>query len=69
MPLFRATQEALNNIAQHAEASLAWVRLATSSGDAAYLTIRDNGQALTWRPLAAAGPIGPLWAETDARAH
>ncbi|MBK9715100.1 MAG: GAF domain-containing protein [Kouleothrix sp.] len=58
LPLFRATQEALNNIAQHAEASLAWVRLDTSSGDAAHLTIRDNGQGFDVATLAAAGRSG-----------
>ena len=27
LPLFRVVQEALNNVVQHAEASLAWVQL------------------------------------------
>jgi signal transduction histidine kinase len=58
LPIFRAVQEALTNIAQHAAASLAWVRLDTRSGDRMYLTIRDNGQGFDLATLATAGRSG-----------
>ena len=58
LPIFRVVQEALNNVAQHAEASLAWVHLDTSNGDTAHLAIRDNGQGFDVATLAGAGRSG-----------
>jgi len=58
LPIFRVVQEALNNSAQHAAASLAWVRLDTTNGDTVRLTIRDNGQGFDVATLAAAGRSG-----------
>lgn len=43
--LFRITQEALTNIARHAEATAAWVSLKVSGG-AIQLEIADNGRGL-----------------------
>jgi signal transduction histidine kinase len=43
--LYRIVQEALNNVARHAHASRAWVRLAEENGDLT-LEIRDNGVGL-----------------------
>jgi PAS domain S-box-containing protein len=57
LPLFRVVQEALNNVAQHAEASLAWVRLEAGE-DAIRLTIRDNGRGFDVASLAGAGRSG-----------
>ena len=59
LPLFRVVQEALNNVARHAEASLAWVRLETN-GDAVRLTIRDNGRGFDVAKLAGAGRSGHM---------
>ncbi|MCA9979589.1 MAG: GAF domain-containing protein [Anaerolineales bacterium] len=42
--LFRVVQEGLNNIAQHAQASLAWVVLGEAEGGGLVLTVRDNGR-------------------------
>jgi PAS domain S-box-containing protein len=42
--LFHIVQEALNNIAKHSLASLAWVELDLTDDKTATLTIRDNGQ-------------------------
>lgn len=44
LPIFRVIQEALNNVIQHAQASLAWVELAMDDDAAIRLTIRDNGK-------------------------
>lgn len=41
--LFRVVQEGLNNIAQHAQASLAWVLL-EQTAEGLVLTVRDNGR-------------------------
>ena len=43
--LFRIAQEALTNIARHAEATEAWVSL-TAKGDRIHLEISDNGRGL-----------------------
>ncbi len=59
LPLFRVIQEALNNVAQHAGASLAWVRLEAAE-DGITLTIRDNGRGLDVASLAGAGRSGHL---------
>ena len=47
MALFRVTQEALTNIAQHAHATQAWVTLEQHPGRV-QLTIRDDGQGFVW---------------------
>ena len=52
--LFRVIQEALNNVAQHARASLAWVEL-RAADEAVTLLIRDNGQGFDARDRRAAG--------------
>jgi PAS domain S-box-containing protein len=59
LPLFRVVQEALNNVAQHAEAGLAWVRLQASE-DTINLTIRDNGRGFDVASLSGAGRSGHL---------
>lgn len=41
--LFRVTQESLNNVVKHAQASQAWVELITGKNDTV-LTIRDDGR-------------------------
>lgn len=43
--LYRVTQEALTNIAKHAQATQVWVSL-SASADALTLSITDNGQGL-----------------------
>lgn len=58
--LFRVIQEALNNIAQHAQASLAWVSLAMAADQAITLTIRDNGQGFDVANLNLYGRSGHL---------
>jgi PAS domain S-box-containing protein len=58
LPLFRVVQEALNNVIQHAGASLAWVRL--DGGGAIHLTIRDNGRGFDVANLSRAGRSGHL---------
>jgi PAS domain S-box-containing protein len=59
LPLFRVVQEALNNVVQHAEASLAWVRLEATE-DAVTLTIRDNGRGFDVTMLSGGGRSGHL---------
>jgi PAS domain S-box-containing protein len=58
--LFRVIQEALNNIVQHAQASLAWVNLTLASDQAITLTIRDNGQGFDVASLNRSGRSGHL---------
>jgi signal transduction histidine kinase len=58
--LFRITQEALTNIARHAEAKAAWVELAVGE-EKVVLTITDNGkglQALPERKNPSLGMVG-----------
>lgn len=43
LPLFRMTQEGLNNIGQHAQASSALVRLSVDADGGVGLSVRDNG--------------------------
>ncbi len=50
--LYRVTQEALNNVARHAQADQAWVDLRLLPGQA-LLTVRDDGRGF------APGPLGP----------
>jgi PAS domain S-box-containing protein len=59
LPLFRVVQEALNNVAQHAGASLAWVRLVATE-DGVTVTIRDNGRGFDVTGLSRAGRSGHL---------
>ena len=40
--MFRVTQELMNNVAKHAQASNVWVKLAIADGKA-FLTVRDDG--------------------------
>ena len=47
--LFRVTQEALTNSAQHAQATQAWVTLEQYAVEVR-LTIRDDGQGFAWPP-------------------
>jgi PAS domain S-box-containing protein len=60
LPIFRIVQEALNNIALHAEASLAWVQLAHDDSANLSLNIRDNGQGFNLANLKEAGRQGHL---------
>jgi PAS domain S-box-containing protein len=50
--LYRVTQEALNNVARHAQADHAWVELSLLPGHAR-LTVKDDGRGFT------PGPLGP----------
>ena len=45
--LYRALQEALTNIAKHAQASQAWVELSFDDDDAVTLTVQDNGKGFS----------------------
>lgn len=57
--LFRIAQEALTNIARHAEASQAWVRLSADHAHL-HLTIEDNGRGLApgFRQAPSLGMVG-----------
>jgi signal transduction histidine kinase len=44
MALYRVAQEALSNIWQHSDASLAWLSVSFSA-DEVVVTVRDNGQS------------------------
>ena len=50
--LYRVTQEALNNVARHAQAAQAWVELRLLPGYA-LLTVKDDGRGFV------PGPLGP----------
>ena len=50
--LYRVTQEALNNVARHAQADHAWVEVRLLPGYA-HLTVKDDGRGF------APGPLGP----------
>jgi len=60
LPIFRTVQEALNNIALHAGASLAWVQLAHDESGGLSVSIRDNGQGFDLANLKEAGREGHL---------
>jgi signal transduction histidine kinase len=60
LPLFRVIQEGLNNITQHARASLAWVELAVSGDRGVTLTVRDNGRGFDVAAVAGNGRLGLL---------
>ncbi len=55
--LFRIIQEAINNIARHAQANHAWIRLALEQG-LARVVVRDDGRGFdVERTMAASGPL------------
>ena len=58
--LFHIVQEALNNVAKHSLASLAWVELDLTGDKAVTLTIRDNGRGFDPAKLPAAVRSGHL---------
>lgn len=60
LPIFRIVQEALNNIALHAKASLAWVQLKHDDSGVLSLIIRDNGQGFDLANLTEFGRQGHL---------
>jgi signal transduction histidine kinase len=60
LPLFRVVQEALNNIARHARASLVWLCLASADDRTLSLTIRDNGRGFDVATLPKVGRHGHL---------
>jgi signal transduction histidine kinase len=60
LPLFRVVQESLNNVAQHANASQAAVRLEIVDKERIKLTIRDNGQGFDVAILDRIGRTGHL---------
>jgi PAS domain S-box-containing protein len=60
LPIFRVVQEALNNIARHAGASLVWLCLASADDRTLSLTIRDNGQGFDVATLPKVGRQGHL---------
>ena len=60
-PLFRIIQEGLNNIGQHARASVVLVRLAVDAPDGVAVTVSDNGRgfdALRHVPIGHDGHFG-----------
>jgi signal transduction histidine kinase len=57
--LYRIVQEALNNVARHAHASEAVVRLA-QSGDGVALEVEDNGRGLPAEPTAGRTSVGGI---------
>lgn len=60
LPLFRVIQEGLNNIAQHAVASLAWVQLSIEEDSVISLIIQDNGKGFSLAKLNEVGRTGHL---------
>jgi PAS domain S-box-containing protein len=61
LPLLRIIQEGLNNIRQHARASLAQVRLAVDAAGGVAVSVRDNGGGFDPRqlsPINQAGQFG-----------
>jgi len=48
---FRLVQEGLNNVAKHARANQAWVKLAISPNQTGYLKIRDDGTGFNAKTL------------------
>jgi signal transduction histidine kinase len=63
LALYRMAQEGLSNVARHAQASQAWLKVAFS-GEVVTLVIEDDGRGFTLPPtpalLAAAGHFGLL---------
>ena len=67
--LFRITQESLNNVLKHAQASEAKVTL-TKEPSILRLVVEDNGRGFRAQPagIRATGPAG-LWPAPDCRAR
>lgn len=55
--IYRVVQEALTNVARHANASRAWVRLAATDGEVR-VTVEDDGQGLSGEPVPHLGLLG-----------
>jgi signal transduction histidine kinase len=55
--IYRVVQEALTNIARHARATRAWVRLAVAGHDVR-VTIEDDGQGIRGEPIPHLGLLG-----------
>jgi signal transduction histidine kinase len=64
--LFRIAQEALTNIARHAEASAAWVELAVGE-EKVVLAITDNGKGLRALPERKNPSLGMVGMRSRAR--
>ncbi|MFN7921922.1 MAG: sensor histidine kinase [Bryobacteraceae bacterium] len=64
--LFRITQEALTNIARHAEATQAWVSL-RAAGDNLRLEIADNGRGVVTPTKAGSPSLGMVGMRARAR--
>lgn len=60
LPFFRILQEALNNIARHAQASLAKIELDLNAGNCFQLIVRDNGRGFAIGDLAETVRAGHL---------
>ncbi len=58
LPLFRIIQEALNNIGQHAQATVVLVRLIFDASGGVELTVRDNGEGFDLHKLSEAVQAG-----------
>jgi signal transduction histidine kinase len=56
--LFRAFQEAMTNVARHADATLVEVVLKSEGEDNVVLTIKDNGKGITKEDIANPGSFG-----------
>lgn len=56
--LFRAFQEAMTNVARHADATLVEVALKNKGDDKVVLTIKDNGKGITKEDIANPGSFG-----------
>ena len=72
LALYRITQEALNNVRQHAQASLVRVHLSFEE-DRVQITIQDNGRGFAapqgWPAFAAQGRLGLLGMDERARSQ
>jgi len=55
--LFRITQEALTNVARHARATMAWIRLIQDRNEL-FLEVADNGRGITRAQIENSGSFG-----------
>ena len=55
--LFRITQEALTNVARHARATMAWIRLIQDRSEL-FLEVADNGRGITRAQIENSGSFG-----------